>query len=435
VLLDLLVVLVLVLVNGFLAMSELAIVSARRAKLQAAADRGSRGAQAALALADRPGHFLSAVQVGITLVGLTAGMFSGTSIAGPLAGHLQEMGVGARIADVLAFGGVVTVVTYLSLVIGELVPKQLALRHPEALAAWVAPAMHLLTRLAWPLVVVLEASSRTALGWLSTPGSRQAKVTSEEIRALIAEAETAGVVSPQARRMMAGALRLAERKLRAIMTPRDEVDWIDLDADAAEIRARLSASTHSRLPAAHGSIDTASGVIRSKALLDRYLACESPDPRAYVQEAPILIETLGALQAMEVLRASGVHMVLVVDEYGVFQGLITTTNLLETIAGSFSAGGNDAAPSYTQRADGSWLLDGDLPVDEVADLVGVRFPAAHDYHTVAGFVLWSLQHIPAPGDAFTHLDWRFEVVDMDGKRIDKVLAQRAPGRRQAGPPP
>lgn len=423
-LLDFAVVLLLVLVNGFLALSELAVVSSSPARLQGMAEAGSPGARVALALAARPGHFLSAVQVGITLIGLIAGAFSGTSIAEPLALRLEALGVANRFSDFIAFGGVVTLVTYLSLIVGELVPKQIALQHPERMAALVAPAMWLVTRAAWPVVVVLEASSRTMLRLFGVVAGARSRVTREEIKALIAEAERAGVMPPRARSMMIGAIRLGERNVQAIMTLRHDVDWVDLDDTEAAIRARLTRTAHTRLPAAHGSLDQVVGVIRAKDLLDAYLAGESPDPRAFVRDATAVIETVSALQAMETLRGSGAHMVLVVDEYGSFKGLLTTTNILEAIAGTFPAPGDAPGPSALRRADGSWLLDGELPVDQMAEDLDVALPPRRDYQTVAGFVLAKTMRIPALGESFAYRGWRFEVVDLDGPRVDKVLAAR-----------
>jgi len=428
---EIVLVLLLIVLNGVLAMSELAIVSSRRSRLEAMAQAGKRGAQTALQLAASPGHFLSAVQIGITLVGLLTGIFSGTAIAEPVALRLEALGVPDRYSDFLAFTGVVVIVTFISLVVGELVPKRLALRNPEAMAVLAAPIMALLTRVAWPLVVVLEGTSRGVLTVFG-PGTRAgARVTREEIKALIAEGESAGIVAPQARAMMSGVMRLAERRVSEIMTRRDEVDWVDLDADDAAIRGSLQASAHSRLPAAKGSLDALLGVIRTKDVLDAYLGGAPADPRAFIKEAPVIIDAMTAVQAMELLRKSGTHMVLVVDEYGVFQGLLTTSNILEAIAGAFPAHGAESVPTGTQRDDQSWLLDGELAIDQMAEMLGIHLPAAREYSTVAGMVLTHLMQIPHVGESFVFRGWRFEVVDMDGRRIDKVLASRTVPRRIA----
>lgn len=428
-LLNFAIVFLLVLLNGFLALSELAVVSSSRARLQAMADGGSAGARAALALAEQPGHFLSAVQIGITLIGLVAGAFSGTAIAEPLGERLAQWGMAARFSGFVAFAGVVTVVTYLSLIVGELVPKRLALQHPERMAAFVARPMQMLTRVAWPLVVLLETSSRLVLGLLGVPLARKSRVTREEIKALIAEAERAGEMPPPARSMTIGAIHLSERNVQAIMTPRHEVEWLDLDQDEAAVRAQLKASTHTRLPAAHGALDQVAGVVRAKDLLDAFLSGKAPDARDFVLEAPAVIDSVSALQAMETLRSSRAHMVLVVDEYGTFRGLITTTNILEAIAGEFPARGEGPGPVVVQRADGSWLLDGDLPAERMAEELGLVLPSRRDYHTVAGFVLAGIMRIPNLGESFRYRGWRFEVVDLDGPRIDKVLAVRTGERR------
>lgn len=419
------IVLCLIVLNGFLALSELAVVSSRRSRLQAMANAGHRGARAALALADDPGHFLSAAQVGITVIGLAAGAFSGTAIAEPLALRLEAMGVTDTVSDALAFVPVVAIVTFLSVIIGELVPKQVALRHPERWAATVAPAMQLLTRVAWPLVVLLHSSSRGVLRLLGRAAEPRSRVTREEIKALIAEAERAGVVAPRAKAMLGGVMRLGERNVRAIMTPRTAVEWIDLDGDEATLRARLRETRHPRLPAAKGSLDHVIGVIHVKDLLDAYLAGESPKVRAFVREVPSVLDALDAMRAMEALRQSGAHMLAVVDEYGSFQGVVTTTNILEAVAGTFS-GADEPPPTAQRRDDGSWLLDGDLPVDEMADALGLVLEPTRDYQTVAGFILATTQQLPALGEAFTRGRWRFEVIDLDGQRIDKVLATAVP---------
>ena len=418
---DCAIVLCLIVLNGFLALSELAVVSSRRSRLEAMANAGSTGARAALGLADDPGHFLSAVQVGITVIGLVAGAFSGTTIAEPLALRLEAMGVADTVSDALAFVPVVAIVTFLSVIVGELVPKQVALRHPERWAALVAPTMVMLTRSAWPLVVLLESSSRGILRLLGRASEARSRVTREEVKALIAEAERAGVVAAPAKAMMSGVIRLGERNVRAIMTPRTEVEWIDLDCDEAALRARLRETRHPRLPAAKGSLDHVAGVIHVKDLLDAYLAGQSPAVGAFVKEAPSVLDALDALRAMEALRKSGAHMLLVVDEYGSFQGVVTTTNILEAVAGTFS-GADEPLPTAQRRDDGSWLLDGDLPVDEMAEVLGLALERTRHYHTVAGFVLAQTRQIPTLGEAFTHGRWRFEIIDLDGQRIDKVLA-------------
>lgn len=336
--LDLLIVLILVLLNGLLAMSELAVISARRPRLKEMADAGSIGALRALKLAEQPGHFLSAVQVGITLVGLVAGAYSGASLGEPVAQWLKWLGIPDNVNHFLAIGAVLLVVLFASLVLGELVPKHLALHNPEGVAARVGTPMLVLTRIMWPLVVVLETATRRVLGMLSRGSPKAPKVTREDVRALVIEAESAGIVAPQARAMMAGVMRLSDRTVRGIMTPRSDVDWVDVDESSEQSRARLLATPHSRLPAARSSLDAVIGALRTKDLLDAYVSGQTPDLRGFIKQAPVVLDSVPALKAMDVLRGSGVHMVLVVDEYGIFQGLITTTNLLETIAGAFPIG-------------------------------------------------------------------------------------------------
>ncbi|MDJ1159291.1 hemolysin family protein [Chelatococcus sp. SYSU_G07232] len=421
---ELLVVAVLILVNGLLAMSELAVVSARTARLKALADQGRRGAATALALAADPGRFLSTVQIGITLVGILAGAFSGAPLAGRLAAWLATAGLAANVAELLAFGAVVTLITYLSLVVGELVPKQLALRNAEGIAAAVAPAMAVLARLCAPLVWVLSASQHGLLRLLGRSGDGAAAVTEEELRTLVAEAESAGVLEPEERRMIAGVMRLADRSVRAVMTPRREVDWIDLGDDDETIRKTILESGHSRLPAVDGREENVVGIVQAKDVLDAYLAGTTPNIRDVVREAPVVIDTLDALDVLERLKASPVPMALVHDEYGNFEGIVTPADLLVSIAGAFAAGVGPGEPHVVMRQDGSYLLSGAMPADEMAELLQLKLPHERDYHTLAGFVLAVLKSLPQVGEAFEEQGWRFEVIDLDGPRIDKVLAAR-----------
>lgn len=424
-LLDLLILALLILFNGLLAMSELAVVSSRRARLKALLRRRARGARAALDLLDRPGRFLSTIQIGITLVGVLAGAFGGATFSEPLAGHLERLGLGAGTARETAFALVVTAITYLSLIVGELVPKQIALRDPETIARLVAPAMKLLARLARPLVWLLDLSSALVLRIVQARSPTAPAVTDDEIRALITEAASAGVVEPEEREMIAGVMRLADRGVRAIMTPRQSVDWIDLDAAPERIRAALRASVHSRLVAARGSIDNHVGLVTAKRLVDSLLDGAALDVAAQVEEALVIPDSIDALDAMEKLRASRQHAALVVDEFGSFQGIVTTTDLLSAIAGEFHR--DEATPAVQallRREDGSWLVDGALGVDELAEHIGLHLPADRDYETAAGLVLNQLGRLPELGETTTLDGWQFEVVDLDGRRIDRLVVRR-----------
>jgi putative hemolysin len=429
--LELVIVVVLIVANGALALSELAVVSARPGRLKTMKEQGSHGAAVALALAADPGRFLSTVQVGITLVGVLAGAFSGNTLGQRLAQWLTEQGLAPAYAGPIGIGVVVFVITYLSVIVGELVPKQLALRSPERLAALVAPAMATASRVAGPLVVLLDLSGRGILRALGVDPRPEVRITDEEIRVLIAEAESAGVIEPEERTMIAGVMRLGDRPVRAVMTPRREVDLVDITAPPEVIVRKLRESIHSRLPASNGSPDEVVGVLQAKDLLNAYLDGETVDPRAYVREAPIVPDTVDALDVVDALKNAPVHMALVHDEYGHFQGIVTIADIVEAITGEFRTEAGPPEAKHVQRADGSWLLAGDLAADEMAELLGIRLPPSPGYHTMAGFMLAAFGHIPEAGEEVVVQGWRFEVIDLDGRRIDKVLAQRVAARRAA----
>ena len=429
---ELAIIVALILLNGLFALAELAIVSSRRARLQALVDREVIGSRRALALATDPGRFLSTVQIGITLVGVLSGAFSGATLGLRLAEWFVDLGVRASIAEAVGVGLVVAVITYLSLVIGELVPKQIALRDPEKIAVRVAPAMTALARIASPIVSFLDTSGRAVLRALGYNARPEHRVTDEEIRSLMAEAETAGVIEPGERAMIAGVMRLGDRPVRAIMTPRREVDMIDLTADPEDIRSTIAQSVHSRLPVHGGTPEEMLGVVQAKDLLDAHLRDERPHIRAQVRPAPNVPDTADALDVLDVIKGSPVHMALVHDEYGQFEGVVTNADILEAIAGAFRTDEHSVEPDAVQRDDGSWLISGSMPADEMADRLSIGLPADRSYHTAAGFALSQLGYLPQVGESFNSQGWRFEVVDLDGRRIDKILASRiAAGRRRA----
>jgi putative hemolysin len=417
---ELAIVLALVLLNAALALSELAIVSASRPRLRALAADGRSGAATALALAEQPGRFLPTVQLGITGVGVLAGAFSGVTLAAQLAVRLQAEGLSVGVAEVVSFAVVVGGITYFSLVVGELVPKQLALRNPEVLACAVAPAMRALSVLAAPGVALLDVSTRLGLRVFGQAIDRSPRVTDEEIKALIAEAESAGVVEPEERRMLTGVLHLGDRPLRTLITPRQEVEWIDLAGPPEAALRAARASSHAFLPAARGSLDELTGALAASQVLAAQLDGRTGSLGALVREAPVLPESASALDALESFRGSRVPLGLVVDEHGTFLGVLTPTDILEAIAGSLDAG--EAEPAAVHRADGSWLLDGAAPLDEASERLGIRIEADRPVHTVAGFVISELDRVPRTGDRFAWRGWCFEVVDMDRRRVDKVLA-------------
>ncbi len=423
---EILIVLFLVLLNAVLAAAELSIVSARPARLRHKADNGHKGAKAALALGAEPGRFLSTVQIGITLIGILAGAFSGASLGAYLGQVLEGAGVAVRLAEPIGYAVAVAGITYISLVVGELIPKRLALQNPERLACIVAPMMVGLAKVGAPVVWVLDVSTRGVLRLLGNSGGQEGGVTDEEIRAIINEAETAGVIEPAERRMISGVMRLADRPVTAIMTPRPDVEWVDISGSAEDVRDIILSTPHSRLPACDKSPEETVGVIQAKRLLDAYLKGETPDPRTFVQPVTFLVETVGALEAMRTLRGAEVPMGIVVDEYGDMVGVVTGYDLLAAITGSISDDNQHDEPHVVERQDGSFLISGDAPVDELREVLQLNFPVDRGFHTVAGFALSQIKELPQVGAVFDSLGWRFEIVDMDGRRIDKLLVSRPP---------
>lgn len=423
--LEVAIVAVLIVINGLLAMSELAIVSSRPSRLKAMIERNVYGSRRALALASDPGRFLSTVQIGITLVGVVSGAVSGATLGLRLTGTLIELGLPRAFAEPTGIGVVVALITYASLIVGELVPKQIALRDPERVAAKVAPAMTVLASIGRPLVWLLDFSGRALLRLLRQDTPTQSGVSDDEIKTIIAEAETAGVIEPGERQLISGVMRLGDRSVSAVLTPRTDVHWIDLTASDKAIRELLKNAQHSRLPAGE-TVDTLIGVVQTRDLLAAALARKPLDIRKHIREAPVVSDTADALDVLATLREADVPMALVHDEYGHFEGIITPADMLEAIAGAFRADTGTDEPEAFRRADGSWLLAGSLPADEMAEHLAIALPERRDYETVAGFVLAYLGHLPLTGEIVTAHGWRFEVVDLDGRRIDKVLASRQP---------
>lgn len=420
---EILIVVALTVINGLLSMSELAVVSSRSARLKVLSDQGNRGASIAIRLAENPGRFLSTVQIGITLVGVLSGAFSGATLGARLSEWLEAQGLSRAMSDGFGVGLVVVAITYLSLILGELVPKQIALRDPERVASRVAPAMLFLSKIGAPLVFLLDLSGRAVLSLLGQKGEPEETVTEEEVRTIIAEAENAGVLERDEREMISGVMRLADRSARALMTPRREVEVIDLTDSADEIRAQLRATRRSRLPVQDGEPDSIVGVCVVKDMIDRLSDGGAHDLRDLVDEAPVVMDTANALRILRDIRASKVHMALVFDEYGHFEGIITPGDVLEAIIGAFQEE-EESEPPIVTRADGSWLVAGWMQVDEFSHELGIHTPKDADYQTVAGFILAEMNRLPNVGEFFEKGHWRFEVVDLDGRRIDKVLVSR-----------
>lgn len=423
---DLLITVALIALNGVFSLSELAVISSRRGRLKALADAGSHGARTALALANDPGRFLSTVQIGITLVGILAGAFSGATLGGTLTGLLVARGVPLPWADPIGFGVVVAFVTYLSVVVGELVPKQLALRSPERIAIVVARPMSVLSRIATPVVALLNVSSVLLLRLFGTARGDAHHVTEDEIRAMVAEAETAGIVKPGERRMISGVMRLADRGVRAIMTPRPDIEWIDVSEPDDAIIDEIRASDRTWLLACDGNPDQVVGVLRARHLLQDRLDGRNTPIRELLKQPVVLPDTLNALQALDRLYESGNGFGLVLDEYGHCEGIVTRADALKAIRGEHATGEAEDDPMVVRRDDGSFLVAGALPVDTLRDTMGLRLPTERPYHTVAGLVLHELRRVPAVSDVVTVDGWRIEVVDMDNRRIDQVLMSKAP---------
>jgi putative hemolysin len=416
------IVLVLILVNGLLAMSEMAIVSARPARMKVMAERGSRGAAIALKLAEEPGRFLSSVQIGITLVGVLSGAFSGATLGARLAAALPALGVPASMAQPLGMGGVVVIITYLSLIVGELVPKQLALRAPERVAARVAPLMRGVSRVAAPLVWLLDRSGRLVLALLGQSGDGRQSISDEEIRLVISEAETAGVMHRAETEMIAGVMRIADRSARRLMTARRDIEVLDAGDSWHVVARKFRDSRRTRLPVGDGDPNNLIGVVASVDLLSQSRSAAF-DLRNVMQPAPIIPETMDAPEVIARLRASPGQMLLIYDEYGHFEGVVTPMDVLEAITGEF-VGWDDDEPKIVEREDGSLLVAGWMPADEFADRLGAPLPEDHDYSTAAGLVLDLTGRLPQVGDHVNWQGWRIEVVDLDARRIDKLLVSR-----------
>ncbi len=419
---DLVIILALVALNGVFAMSELAIVSARKPKLQAMEKAGRKGAKSALALAADPGKFLSTVQIGITLIGIISGAYSGASLGGPTGERLEALGLSPNMAENAGFAIVIGLTTYASLIIGELVPKQFALRQPESIAVLMATPMLYLAKATAPVVWVLDASSGLIFKLLGLARESENHVTAEELHLIVAEASKSGVIEESERAIISGVVRLADRPVREVMTQRMDVDWIDIAADEDTIRAKLLDTPHTRLPVGRGSVEDVIGIVQARDIMTALFRDEPLNIESLMRKAEIVPDQVDAMDALEVLRKSDVPMVMVHDEYGHFEGIVTPADLLSAIAGHF-ASDRDAydEPDIVEREDGSLLVSGQMSIDQLAERIEINLPEDRDYATVAGHVLWLMKRLPEVGDFVDHQGWRFEIVDMDGRKIDKLL--------------
>lgn len=424
---DVVIILVLVAVNGVFAMSELAIASSRKARLEAMARTGSSGARAALQLSADPGKFLSTVQVGITLIAVISGAYSGEALGEPTAIRLQHwFGWSTDFADKAGFALVIGLTTFISLIIGELVPKQIALRSPEPIAAVMAVPMAWLARIAAPVVWLLDSTSALLFRLIGLSRESEDQVTAEELHLIVAEASKSGVIEEHERSIISGVVRLADRPVREVMTPRTEVDWLDIGLDEAGIREKLATTSHTRLPVAEGSVDAVIGVVQARDIVAAAIRGDPLDLKLLMRAAPIVIDQLDAMDALVRLRRAEVPMALIHDEYGHFEGIVTPADLLAAIAGAFASDADPhESPDFVQRDDGSYLVAGSASADLVAEKLDLDLPGDRDYATAAGLVLAVLKRLPAEGESIVEQGWRFEVVDLDGRRIDKLLVSRA----------
>ncbi len=423
---DLLIIAGLILLNGLFSMSELAIVSARTARLKVSADKGSGAARTAIELAADPGKFLSTVQIGITLIGIIAGAYSGASLGGPVGERLAALGVPARFASEAGFTLVIIATTFASLVVGELVPKQLALRMAEPVAIIMARPMAWLARIMAPFVWLLDKSSGLILRLFSIRGGGQEQLTAEELQMIFAEATRSGVIEEEERAMMTGVMRLADRPVRELMTPRNQIDWIDVNAGEDALRAKIADSPHSMLPVAEeGSPDNIVGILKVREALAALVEGQAVDIAAMMKKAEVIPDQLDAMDALRKLQQAEVTMAVVHDEYGHLEGLVTTSDMLAALAGTFVGHQDEGdAPLVVEREDGSLLVSGAMPADALADRLGMTLSDDREYATAAGLVLAVMKKVPREGEFFADQGWRFEVVDMDGLKIDKILVSR-----------
>ncbi len=415
---------ILILLNGAFAMSELAVVSSRKARLKRMAAQGSSGAAVALRLIADPSRFLSTVQIGITLIGIVAGAYGGATLGAALGAWLDTFALIAPHGAALGFAVVIMAITYCSLVFGELVPKRVALHNPERIAVLAAPPMMWIARAAAPLVWLLKISIDTVLRLLKRDTARDTAVTEDEVKSLITEGTLAGIFVPAEREMIEGVLRLADRAVRVIMTPRNELVWLDVDESPERIREKIRASNFSRFPVCRGEVDELLGIVQAKDLLDVALSGEALSLSNSLIESMVVSENTPILRLLEQFKKTGEHIALVVDEFGMFEGVVTLTDIMESIVGELPEQGEIPIPDVIRREDGSWLVDGAMPIDEFEDRVGLQgLRELGRFETVGGFVLHILGRFPVVAEHFIYDGTRFEIVDMDGRRIDKVLVQ------------
>ena len=417
-------VLILIIANGIFSGSEIAVISARKVRLEQLVSRGNVNARVALKLANAPNNFLSTVQVGITLIGVLSGAVAGATIAERLSVFFAGIPILEPYREGISVGIVVGIITYLSLVIGELVPKRIALGNPEQIACSVAKPMQFLSRLTAPLVYLLSLSTDLILKLLGIQASEEPSVTEEEIKVLIRQGAKSGMFEESEHEIVERVFRLGDRSIKSLMTPRTEIVWLDIESPLAENLQEIIDSTYSRFPVGQGSLDQCIGILRGSSLLAARLSSPEVDIQALIQPPLYIAESTRALKVLEQFKQTGMHIALVADEYGGIEGLVTLNDLMTAIVGDFTSAEDQDEPMAIQREDGSWLLDGLLSIDELREIFSddlLPDIQTYEYHTLGGFMMHSLMHIPRSSEYFEWGGLRFEVVDMDGIRVDKVL--------------
>jgi putative hemolysin len=436
--LEIAIILLLVVANGVFAMSEISIVAARKIRLQQRAEQGDHRARLALDLAHKPEQFLSTVQVGITLVGVLAGAYGGATLAEPLAASLGSIPQVAPYAEGAALALVVAAITVLSIIIGELVPKSIGLRYPESIASWVARPMMLLSRVGGPVVHVLTASTNFIMRLAGFKPISGPSLTEDEIRAVISEGAESGVLEPAEESIVQRVFQLGDQRVAAIMTPRVDIEWVDVNITSETLREFLMSHTHTEFVLCEGNLDQVLGTVRAAELLPAVLKGGAINLRGLLREPLFVPDSMPAFKLLEAFRSSHRHLALVLDEFGAVEGLVSVTDLLEGLVGSLPGHASEAIGAFVQRDEHSWLVDGSAAIDEAAEKFELEPPAeeAGAYNTIAGFVMARLGRVPYTADAFDYGDYHFEVVDMDGRRVDKVMVTRvtSPQSRSTAPP-
>jgi putative hemolysin len=430
--LEILVVVLLIFANSLFAMIEISIISSRKARLQQLANQGDIRATTALELANAPNRFLSTTQIGITLIGIFAGAFGGATIANGLALELDRIPILLGKSEGIALTIVVVTITYVSLVFGELVPKRLAMNNPEVIAISSAIPMQTLARLASPIVHLLSISTELILRLMGVQPSQEPEVTEEEIKVLIEQGTEAGTFEQAEQDMLQRVFRLGDRHVNALMTPRPDIVWLDLDDPIETNRQKIIKSSHSRLPVCQAGVDNVLGVIQISDLLSSVLSGEQLDLTSNLRRPLFVPESTTGFRILELFKQSGTHIAVVVDEYGVIQGLVTLNDVLVELVGDMPSIDQQEEPMAVQREDGSWLIDGMYSVEDFFELFGIKQDPRHqrnNYQTLAGLVITHLGRIPTAADHFEWQDFRFEVMDMDGNRVDKVLVMPIPPTR------